>query len=1090
MKAITKQSVKHFVILLLIVIGVHADLHSQEKGLIPSKYYSTKDYDGGTQNWAITQDLRGFLYFGNIDGVLEFDGETWRKIETPNRSTVRSLNVNDDGVVFVGAFNELGYLWPNSQGMMEYHSLIPLVDEKHKTFNDVWDINCFSDTVFFLTDKFLFIYSNNQFEYIESGDLNFYLSHSVGNSYYVQEIGVGLSKFENGKLNLIEKGDFFRNIKIHSILPYDTCFLICSRTNGLYLYNCSAGKSSIQPISKLSKKAQKLNRYFTEHLFYHGVKLDDNHFALASITGNILIVNKNWEVVDAINEKTIGVKSATLFLYFQKNHSLWLALDNGICQVDILSPLRYWNQETGINGLLTDVARIGSTFYVSTGSGIFYTQSQSNAFETSIFKPVEGRFEQAWQLQYFYVPPVKSSLPNTQPFFYNNENTLLLAATTSGLHQIIGNKSRHIINNKVVFRVHQSIKYPNKLILGLVNGFSMLEYKNGEWINIDRVFNIDSKITSITEDSTGNLWLTASHRGIYRVTNPFSECTDSINYQLFDTTHGLPVLSSIQVFNENNRLLFYANRDYYTFNDSTNHFSLFDLYSHIDSTEQQVEHYIDSLWFRSIGDNVISDFYVTHEVDTAFWFGTNSAIYCKRDVSERDYHDLSPAAVRKVLANDSTVYFGTNISTGTEPSTYTKGAKPNVTSKVDAGFTLQFKDNSVTFHYAWPFYEGKDKNLYSYKLIGYQKEWSDWNPEIKKEYTNLPEGDYIFMVKGKNIYNLESTPAEFYFSILPPWYRTYYAYLAYFLLSVIFIALVVKLYTWRLIKEKDRLEILVKERTQEILIQKEEILVQAEHLKDANDWISAKNVELQAQKNEIVKKKDQLEISNATKNKFFRIIAHDLRSPISTLVNSTSSILTDIDEFDKERTKFFIEQLNKLSLTTYNLLENLLDWSTSQMGEIKYNPTKFEVNQLINEVVELTRGNINLKNIKLSIILPEVIEVYADENMVHTVIRNLFSNAIKFTNETGEIIISLKTDSKFCYLSIRDNGVGISPENIDKLFRIDKHISTPGTHNEKGSGLGLILCKEFVERNGGMLTVESEPGKGSTFTASFLMYKG
>ena len=108
--------------------------------------------------------------------------------------------------------------------------------------------------------------------------------------------------------------------------------------------------------------------------------------------------------------------------------------------------------------------------------------------------------------------------------------------------------------------------------------------------------------------------------------------------------------------------------------------------------------------------------------------------------------------------------------------------------------------------------------------------------------------------------------------------------------------------------------------------------------------------------------------------------------------------------------------------------------------------------------------------------------------MVHTVIRNLFSNAIKFTHENGEISISVKTDSKFCYLSISDNGVGIKPENIDNLFRIDKHISTPGTHNEKGSGLGLILCKEFVERNSGTLTVESQPNLGSTFTASFLLH--
>ncbi|HNS31150.1 MAG TPA: HAMP domain-containing sensor histidine kinase, partial [Tenuifilaceae bacterium] len=344
------------------------------------------------------------------------------------------------------------------------------------------------------------------------------------------------------------------------------------------------------------------------------------------------------------------------------------------------------------------------------------------------------------------------------------------------------------------------------------------------------------------------------------------------------------------------------------------------------------------------------------------------------------------------------------------------------------------------------------------------------------------EGTYTFMVKSKNLYGIESVPAAFRFTISPPWYRTYLAYFSYFVLFLCIIIVVVKLYTYQLIREKDKLEGIVKERTQEILMQKEEILVQAEHLRETYDWMRAKNIELEYQKKAFKKQKDQLEVSNATKNKFFRIIAHDLRNPISTLVGSTGFILTDIDSFDKDKMKRIIEELNKLSLTTYTLLENLLDWSTSQMGEIAFDPKPLELLSLVKENLELVKSKIDEKNIRMEIDIPENLMVLADENMIHNIIRNLITNAVKFTPDNGHIKIFAESKGELYHLSIADNGVGINKEHLENLFRLDKHVTTPGTHNEKGSGLGLILCKEFIERNGGTITVVSEPGKGSTFT--------
>ena len=1072
--------------LILLFTSFFNYLYGQEKGAIQSKYYSTKDYNAGVQNWAIAQDKRGILYFGNLNGVLEFDGITWRLIRVNNLSTIRSLAVDSLGKVFVGAYSEFGYLQPNARGDMTYHSLIPQIDEHHRDFEEVWDINCFGDTVFFLSDDYLFRYHEGRFDYWESGKNNFYLSYKVNNIYLVQELGKGLMRFQNNGLNLIEKGEFFADKKIHTILPISQGYLICTRLHGFYIYDTSGKKVRIKPLAEVSDKAKKLNNYFIEHAFYHGIAIHDNQFAMSTISGNVLIINQKWEVVDVIDHHTIGVKSPALFLYYQKNHSLWLGLGNGICQVEVSSPFRYWNHTNGLTGVLTDVSKIRDTLYISTASGIFSTSCTENYFEINNFEPIEGKFEQAWQFLYFQPPYLDSKTGQvTNSRVYHpipDDHSILLASTRTGLYRIKGGESEKIFDYEGILRLHQSYLYPKNLLVGINNGLVLLTYDKGQWIDNGYQHGINARINDIEEDTLGNIWLSASYKGFFRIQNLFSNDSSSVSVELFDTRHGLPSLNSLWINDENRNLEFSAGEYYYTFNPTLKLFEKIEETTDADTTSSNQSIYSYPAWER-INDDIITNYHVVKQGDTVVWFGTSTGVFKFLGRTNRNYHDLFPTIIRRVRTGDSILFNGANIlAIESQQKDISRAYSLNLSTTVDIGHILKYKNNSLSFYYALPFFEGEKSNLFSFQLEGYDKNWSEWSQETRKEYTNLPEGYYTFKVKGKNFYGIESEPAEFKFTILPPWYRTILAYLGYFLLGVLFVVIVVKLYTYRLIIEKENLEGIVKERTQEILMQKEEILVQAEHLKETYDWIRAKNIELEYQKKAFERKKDQLEVSNATKNKFFRIIAHDLRNPISTLVSTTGYILTDIDEFDKEKMKGIIEDLNKLSLTTYNLLENLLDWSTSQMGEIKFNPKPVDLNLAVNDNIELISSKLQSKNIAIEVNLPERIEVMADENMVYTIIRNLITNAVKFSKENGTIRVYTVINKPFCSICIADDGVGISSDNLDKLFRIDKHLSTLGTHNEKGSGLGLILCKEFAEKNGGDISVESEPGKGSTFT--------
>lgn len=221
-----------------------------------------------------------------------------------------------------------------------------------------------------------------------------------------------------------------------------------------------------------------------------------------------------------------------------------------------------------------------------------------------------------------------------------------------------------------------------------------------------------------------------------------------------------------------------------------------------------------------------------------------------------------------------------------------------------------------------------------------------------------------------------------------------------------------------------------------------------------------------------------------TKDKFFSIIAHDLKSPFSSVIGLADMLSDQVGRDELKNVKKYTAILKESSKQAYNLLVNLLDWALSQTGQMSFHPEQIDVAVFIREFVLLFNEHASQKNIELKWETPAGIYILADRRMISTVLRNLVSNAIKFTPGGGKIVVSVGDGQNEKIIRVSDNGVGIPPERIDSLFRIDQSDSTPGTSNEKGTGLGLILCKEFVEKHGGRIWVESEENKGSVFSFS------
>lgn len=233
---------------------------------------------------------------------------------------------------------------------------------------------------------------------------------------------------------------------------------------------------------------------------------------------------------------------------------------------------------------------------------------------------------------------------------------------------------------------------------------------------------------------------------------------------------------------------------------------------------------------------------------------------------------------------------------------------------------------------------------------------------------------------------------------------------------------------------------------------------------------------------------DKLKELNISKDKFLSIISHDLKTPFGQFISATELILDRIDEYDTSQIEKLIRLLNEQAVQSYKLLENLLEWSRSQKGLIKFDPGPICLGTLTNEIIDSLKQMATNKSILVTSSIKKGSFIYVDKYMLSTILRNLISNAIKFTYEHGKVTIASKyfvqkqsPGDKLLEVSVTDTGVGIREEEILKLFRIDTAFSTKGTGKESGTGLGLILCKEFVEKHGGQIRVESEPGKGSIF---------
>lgn len=823
-------------------------LFSQKPEGIPFiRNYSPKESGTATDNWAIAQDQRGIMYFGNAAGVLEYDGTTWKLIPVSNNSIVRSLAIDADGIVYVGAVGEFGFLSPDEKGVLSYHSLLDKLPEEEQNFADVWKTYVTPQGVYFQTFTKLIRVSKKDVK-IWKPEKSFHFSFLVKNEFYINEREKGLKHIVGDELTFVDGGNFFAGLRIYSMLPYPgNKILVATREKGFVLMNEKPSEND----SAIHFWNVEASTSLIKDQVYGGTALENGRYAFATLQNGVLITDIHGNIQQQLNKQN-GLRDDIInFVGVDHQQDLWIALGNGLSRIEISSPLHLLHDAQGLIGSIQDIVKYKGRLYVATSIGVF-------AATDNHFVPVKGIAYQTWSLKTIIL----------------QKDTFLLASTEAGIYSI-RNTEATLLQEGFGYIICQSKISPERIFIGMGDGLSSMRYEQKKWVNEGNLKGTEKEIRSIEEDTKGNLWLGTPFDGLVKInfsnnkSSPDSLVTTwntHYSIQNFDTTSGLPNMKYNIPYYFKNKIVFATATGIFEFNEKTSRFFITDFLKN-ELKFTQVYRFVpkdtSTIWMFIVkptgketgiahlqNDNYYSWFskpfgkFRESEIHAIFpaangitWLGGPDGLLRYDSNVKKDFSQPFYAHIRKVKTGKDSLLFGGNYYTNKNNTHIPSISQPDfLKPEIDYIF------NSLTFEYSATNFGDENNNLFNVYLEGFDTDWSGWTNKNLKEYTNLKEGSYVFRVKAKNIYNTESIGSAYAFKILPPWYRTAWAYTAYIITFLFFVYFIIQLSIRRLVIAKTRLEKTVKERTAEVVKQKEEVesqkLVIEQKNKDITDSIN------------------------------------------------------------------------------------------------------------------------------------------------------------------------------------------------------------------------------------------------------------
>jgi ligand-binding sensor domain-containing protein/DNA-binding CsgD family transcriptional regulator len=871
-------------ILFTVVNAMAADIKSI--GVPYVQNYTKSIYQSGNQNWSVTRDEHGIMYFGNSEGLLTFDGKYWQSYPMPNGLIVRSVAADGKGKVYAGGFGEFGYWESNKKGTLQYHSLISLIPKKYQPLSEeVWKIYIDDGQIIFQSFGSIYIYSRGKIEVVKG--LNpFLFLFKTGKRYFVEQVNAGLFELKGNKLEYVAGSNILGNSGVLSILPFpNNKYLIGTAQNGLFIYD---GKQ-IKPWNSPA------NDFLRAYQLNNGVVILGKYFAYGTILNGVIVIDTAGNIVQQINKSSGLQNNTVLSLYTDNDQNLWAGLDNGIDRIEVNSPLYFYFDKTGRFGTVYSSIIFNNKIYLGTNQGLFYSDwiagDTKGTFQSFDFKLIPGSQGQVWELSL--------------------QDGRLLCGHNDGTFQVNGGS---------IFKISSvnggwTIKKLNdhQLIQGTYTGLVIYRKDNlGNWVFDHKIAGFGEPSRYVEQDDKGQIWVSHAYKGIYKITLS-SDLKRATAVKYYDDKYGMPGSYNINVFNLDNRIVFASDSGFYVYDDISDRFYKYQQLNKKLGSFAASNKIIPALgkkyWFINRGHvsladlslpgkltidsnrfNILDGRMVQHYENIS---RINSSIYLMSVddgfviLNDEDALHQNKIKLPKVLIRRIE-----NITDKITPIAYNGG---------QSDIELPYTQNNIRISYSLPFYR-QEKVKFQYFLEGYSRQWSDWSTQSQKEFTNLNQGTYHFKVRAKvNEENL-SPETVITFTILPPWYASQIALACYILLIILAYYMIRYYYRLKLKRHQHHIH-------EKLHKEKEEFLKQ-EAIANEQQIVKIRNEQLQA---DLASK--SRELANSAMNIVYK---NELLQKISDGINQLK---------DSSGKKLSDEQLRRIQKIINDGMSDERDWN-------------------------------------------------------------------------------------------------------------------------------------------------------------------
>ena len=857
------------------ILALDGNSQSNLAGVPSVRNFSSQNYGAGIQNWDIAQDGRGLVYVANNFGLLEFDGSRWQVYRVKNGSKMRSVAVDADGKIFVGCQGDFGYFFPDTQGQLQYTSLADSLPAQYRNFDETWNVFLDEGKVYFCTFSNIFIYEHEKFSVVQPIhplELSFFVNREV----YVEERERGITQLNNDRLDIMEGGEFFKNKGVSSILPYASNRLIISTfQQGVFEFN----NGVIKPWQPA------LQANFKEAIVNVMVRLKNGNFAVGTQNHGLWIINDEGKILVQLTSGK-GLQNRTVLSIFEDDlQNLWIGQNNGLAYIELGSPFTFINEQVGLPGTGYAAYLDDDKLYLGTNTGLYVKDVSS---KTSAFKLVENTRGQVYHVGR-----------------YGND---LLMGHHNGSFRIENDQSIPISNEPGAWIFLQLRQKVNLLVEGSYNGLQLLKKDNEHWSGSYKLDGFKESSRVMEQDRDGTLWITHGYKGVYKIMFNDS-ATRILSVDFYGADKGFPSNALINVFNIRNELIFTSERGIFKYDKATDRFVREPFFTSLLGESVQLWHIREdafgNIYFTGqdkigvLRKNTVGNYsleatsfnkirgFLNDDLENMIVLENNEVLFGAKEGfvhydpnTKMTSESRFKTHIRKfstTAQGDSLLFYGNHVSNN----------KITESQSDDEIITLPYKSNSVNFTFSATSFEGNGEVEHQYYLEKFEKGWSVWTAQTKKEYTNLREGKYTFHVRSRNVYGEVSKEMTFTFYIQPPWFRTTWAYM------ICVIAIMGVLYTgFGLLDRKHKREKrMMNLQQQKELIRKDnemELLAQ----KTQEEITRLKNEKLEAELMHMNKELGTSTVLILNKNEFISGVKDNLRSISKKSTEEVSKELT------------------------------------------------------------------------------------------------------------------------------------------------------------------------------------------------------